>query len=147
MNSFPKFEAVTPDPIYAVGKGGRDNHVSKQARVLQAAGYDKAQIGAFLMTTDVLQYTARLEEANSMRLYIHMAASDISVIRGVSFDPEHVFALALKSKMSATQVREEIITIRAEHDEATRVDTTPYAGNRAADVYTARALQVANHGR
>lgn len=146
--TIPKFEAVAPDPAYAVGPGGQDNPVSKQARALQAAGYDKAAIGAFLTQTDETQYAARLVETDAIRLHVHMAAADISHIKGYTFDPEHVFALALAAGHTRKEVCEAIITIRAQHDEDTHTDTTQYIDKKSmTDVYTARAAQVANHGR
>lgn len=141
----PKFTAVAPDPT----DNGTDP-VSKQVRVLQAAGYDKPQIKHFLLRTDPKDYAARLAEANTIRLHVHIAAEDMGNIKGVSFDPEHVFALALKAGLTCKEVREEIIEIRAQHDADTSIDTArridSYGQNNSA-VYTARAAQIANHGR
>ena len=141
----PKFTAVAPDPA----ANGTDV-VSKQVRALEAAGYTLEQRQFFFRTTDSKDYAARLAETNAMRLYIHIAADDMGNIHGCSFDPEHVFALALKAGLSADEVRVDIMNTRAQHDEDTHTNTArridSYGQNSTA-VYTARAAQVANHGR
>lgn len=142
-----KFEAVAPDPAYAIPKGGKDNHVSKQARALQAAGYNGAQMAAFLTNTDSADYPARMAECDSIRLHIHISAKDIGNIRGCTFDPEHIFALAIEMGLTGQQVRNDIMTIKAEWDEANHTDTTPYVDKAHLNVYQQRAEQVKNHGR
>ena len=145
----PKFTASVPDPFYAIGPGGRDNPVSKQVRALEAAGYTSDAIREFVLYTEPCDYAARQIQASAMRLRIHMAADRIGSIKGCSFDPDHVFCLALKSKLTEPQVRAEIIQIMAQHDEDTHTDTTRRIDNhsRNSEIYAARAAQVASHGR
>lgn len=140
----PKFIGVV-DPT----DNGTDP-VSKQVRVLQVAGYDKPQIKHFLLHTNPKDYAARLAETNTIRLHVHIAAEDMGNIHGCSFDPEHVFALALKANLTCKQVCDDIIQIRAQHDEDTHTDTSRRVnsyGQNSNAVYTARAAQIANHGR
>lgn len=143
-----RFNAVAPDPAYAASAPGGDNPVSKQIRSLELAGYGSEAAKQFIMRTDPKDHAARLAEANTIRVHIHLAAKNIGEIKGCIFDPEHVFALALKSGLTVKQVTEEIINIYAQNDVDTHTDTSRRVvtqNNEA--VYTARAAQVANHGR
>lgn len=141
----PVFTARTPDAITASGT----DHISKQVRILMAAGFDEEAVKQFIMRTDEADYATRFEAAKAIRLHVHIAAQDIGEIMGCQFDPEHIFSLMLKSELTVAQVVEEICNIRAQHDMDTTIDTTPkvHKGDMHQAVYAARAEQVANHGR